>query len=80
MEADFRNNIVPLFEEVSKVLSLENLVKFSKSLTSAGEKYNHAALTGYGKSLYSLTLGHQIDQIIRILPRFRDYLKKIHVV
>ena len=77
---DLRNTVVPQYEEVSRVLSIEELQQFSKTLIHTGEKYNNLALAGYGKSLQSLTLGHQIDQIIRILPRFREYLKKIHVV
>ena len=74
---DLRIHVVPQFEEVTRVLSIEDLEQFARTLIATGEKYNHDALTGYGRSLYSLTLGHQIDQIIRILPRFGEYLKKI---
>jgi hypothetical protein len=77
---DLRNNVIPQYEEVSRVLSIEELQQFSKTLIVTGEKYNNLALTGYGRSLQSLTLAHQIDQIIRILPRFREYLKKIEVI
>ncbi|HLO57335.1 MAG TPA: ATP-binding protein [Bacteroidales bacterium] len=77
---DMKNTVIPQYEEVSRVLSIEELQHFSKILIHTGEKYNNLALAGYGKSLQSLTLGHQIDQIIRILPRFREYLKKIRVV
>jgi len=62
------------------VLSIEELENFSRTLIDTGEKYHHVTLTGYGKSLKTLTRGHQIDQIIRILPRFREYLKKVHVL
>ena len=77
---DLRMNVVPQFEEVTRVLSIEDLEHFARTLITTGEKYNHMALTGYGRSLQSLTLGHQIDQIIRILPRFGEYLKKIKLV
>ncbi len=73
---DFRTIIVPRFEEVSRVLSIENLEVFSKSLTLAGEKYGLVQLANYGKSLNSLTRAHQIDQIIRMLPRFREYINR----
>ena len=74
--ADFRTIIMPRFEEVSRVLSIENLEVFAKSLTSAGEKYGLIQLANYGKSLNSLTRAHQIDQIIRMLPRFREYINR----
>jgi anti-sigma regulatory factor (Ser/Thr protein kinase) len=77
---DLKTHIVPQFEEVTKVLSIEELENFSQTLINTGEKYNHITLAGYGKSLHTLTSGHQIDQIIRILPRFREYLKKVHVL
>jgi len=73
----FKKFVVPPFEEVSRVLSIENLERFSKILTNTGEKFNLVALTNFGKSLATLTLGHQIDQIIKILPRFSEYLDKI---
>jgi hypothetical protein len=72
----FSNRVVPQFDEVSKVLSIENLERFSKTLINTGEKYNLPALADFGKSLATLTLGHQIDQIIKMLPRFREYLDK----
>jgi hypothetical protein len=78
--SELRDKILPQFEEITKVLSIEELGHFSKMLIYTGEKYHHAPLAGYGKSLQSLTLGHQIDQIIRILPKFREYLKKVHVL
>jgi K+-sensing histidine kinase KdpD len=78
--SDLRDKILPQFEEITKVLSIEELEHFSKMLISTGEKYNHTPLAGYGKSLQSLTRGHQIDQIIRILPKFKEYLKKVHVL
>jgi signal transduction histidine kinase len=75
--ADFRQYIDPRFEEVSRVLSIENLEQFAKTVMVTGEKFNLVSLVNFGKSLNSLTLGHQIDQIIRMLPRFREYLDKI---
>jgi signal transduction histidine kinase len=75
--ADFRETIIPRFEEVTRVLSIENLELFSKTLMATGEKFNLVSLADFGKSLHSLTLGHQIDQVIKILPQFRTYLDKI---
>jgi len=77
---DLKTTVMPQFEEVTRVLSIEELENFSRTLIDTGEKYHHVTLTGYGKSLKTLTRGHQIDQIIRILPRFREYLKKDHVL
>jgi signal transduction histidine kinase len=70
-------DLAPQFDEVSRVLSIENLELFSKLVIESGEKYGITALSNYGKSLASLTHAHQIDQIIRILPRFREYLDKL---
>jgi hypothetical protein len=78
--ADLKTIVGPKFEEVSRVLSIEDLEQFAKTLIAIGEKYNNLPLTGYGRSLQSLTLGHQVDQIIKILPRFRDYLKKAGIL
>jgi signal transduction histidine kinase len=75
--AEFREVIQPQFEEVSRVLSIENLEVFSKSLTTTGEKYGLTQVVSYGRSLNKLTKGHQIDQIIRMLPRFREYINQI---
>ncbi len=75
-----KTKVVPQFEEVSKVLSIDELENFSSTLITTGEKYHNSPLAGYGKSLKSLTHGHQIDQIIRILPKFREYLKKVHIL
>jgi len=77
---DLRMNVLPQFEEVTRVLSIEDLESFARTLITTGEKYNHLPLTGYGRSLQSLTQGHQIDQIIKILPRFGEYLKRIKLV
>jgi signal transduction histidine kinase len=77
IQADFRQHIVPQFDEVSRVLSIENLEYLARIVVVTGEKYNLNELTLFGKSLTSLTLGHQIDQIIRLLPQFREYLDKI---
>ncbi|MFO7370366.1 MAG: tetratricopeptide repeat-containing sensor histidine kinase [Bacteroidales bacterium] len=68
--------VIPQFDEVTRVLSIENLERFSKTLITTGEQFNLPELAGFGKSLASLTLGHQIDQIIKMLPRFREYLDK----
>lgn len=75
-----KTKVAPQFEEISKVLSIDELENFSSTLINTGEKYHNVQLTGYGKSLRSLTHRHQIDQIIRILPRFREYLKKVNVL
>jgi len=70
-------DLVPQYDEVSRVLSIENLELFSKLVIDSGNKYGITALSNYGKSLANLTHAHQIDQIIRILPRFREYLDKL---
>jgi hypothetical protein len=74
---EFRLFVLPQFEEVTRVLSIENLERFSKTITIAGDKFNLMPLTEFGKSLATLTQGHQIDQILKMLPRFREYLDKI---
>jgi signal transduction histidine kinase len=73
--SDIRLALMPLFEDVSKVLSIENLEIFARSTIETGEKYGINTLANYGRSLKKLTEAHQIDQIIKILPRFREFLE-----
>jgi len=70
-------SLTPGFEEVTRVLSIENLEAFSKSVTDAGEEYDIVPLANYGRMLQRLTHGHQIDQIIKVLPGFRKYLDNL---
>jgi signal transduction histidine kinase len=70
-------SLTPQFEEVSRVLSIENLEMFSKTLYETGEKLGIAPLVNYGRLLIRLTRSHQIDQIIKILPGFRKYLENL---
>ncbi len=74
---DFRTHVVPQFDEVSRVLSIENLELLSKAIIETGEKYSLVPVVNFGKSLTALTGNHQIDQIIRILPKFREFLNTI---
>jgi signal transduction histidine kinase len=70
-------SLTPGFDEVTRVLSIENLEIFSKSVTDVGEEYDIAPLADYGRMLQRLTHAHQIDQIIKVLPGFRKYLDNI---
>jgi signal transduction histidine kinase len=69
--------LTPGYEEVSRVLSIENLETFSGTVMSVGEEYDIAPLADYGRMLQKLTHEHQIDQIIKVLPGFRKYLDSI---
>lgn len=68
-------DIIPSYRQLTRILSIEDLQRFSKKLITAGEKYNHTALEAYGHSLQTLTQGHQVDIIIRILPMFGKFLE-----
>ncbi len=70
-------SLSPGFDEVSRVLSIENLESFSKTVTDVAEEYDIAPLADYGRMIQKLTQAHQIDQIIKILPGFRKYLDNI---
>ena len=70
-------DLMPPFDEVSRVLSIENLEQFSRSVTETGERLGIMPLVNYGKSLAGLTQRHQIDQIIKMLPGFRQYMDKL---
>jgi len=72
--SDIRLNIAPRFTEVSKVLSIENLDLFARSVTETGEKHGIQLLTDFGSAVNNLISMHQIDQIIKLLPRFKEYL------
>jgi len=75
--SEIQITLTPLFDEVSRVLSIENLETFSKAVTQTGEKLNITPLINYGRLLNRLTRSHQIDQIIKILPGFRTYLDNL---
>jgi signal transduction histidine kinase len=70
-------DLVPPFDEVSRVLSIENLERFARLVTETGERLGIIPLVNYGKSLAGLTQGHQIDQIIKMLPGFRQYMDSL---
>jgi signal transduction histidine kinase len=69
--------LTPGFDEVSRVLSIENLESFSRTVTNVGVEYDIAPLADYGRMLQRLTQAHQIDQIIKVLPGFKKYLDNI---
>jgi signal transduction histidine kinase len=74
--ADFNISIVPQFHEVSRVLSIDDLELFSKTLIDTGEKYDIVQLIHFGRSLSDLINAHQIDRIIHILPKFGEFIAK----
>jgi len=71
---DILQTLTPVFEEVTAVLSLDNLETFARTVTEAGEKHSISLLATYGTIMGKLTSMHQIDQLIKLLPRFREYL------
>ncbi|MBN1158298.1 MAG: tetratricopeptide repeat-containing sensor histidine kinase [Bacteroidales bacterium] len=71
---DILSSVAPAFTEVSKVLSRDNLEIFAESVTETGKKYDIPPLIQYGSTVNRLIRMHQIDQIIKLLPRFKDYL------
>lgn len=72
---DILSTVEPTFTEVSKVLSLDNLNHFAESVTGTGEKHGLQPLIHYGSAVTKLIRKHQIDQIIKVLPGFKDYLE-----
>jgi hypothetical protein len=77
---DLKIQVLPLYEEVIQVLSLENVGHLGELIIAAGEKHRYPALTDYGRMLGELIQGHQIDQIIGVLPPFGKFLKKNNIV
>ncbi|MBN2480862.1 MAG: tetratricopeptide repeat protein [Bacteroidales bacterium] len=72
---DILSSVTPVFTEVSKVLSMDNLELFSETVTATGNKHGIESLIQYGSAVTRLIRMHQIDQIIKLLPRFKDYLE-----
>ncbi len=72
---DILSTVEPTFTEVSKVLSLENLDLFAGAVTGTGEKHGIEPLIQYGSAVTKLIRKHQIDQIIKVLPGFKEYLE-----
>lgn len=80
LKTDIRQKILPLFEEVNIALTLENIEKLADELKTAGEKHRHQALADFGTTLKEMVNGHQIDQIIAILPSLGTFLKNNELV
>jgi len=72
--ADILQTLTPVFEEVTGVLSLDNLEAFARVVTETGERHSLPLLATYGTIMGKLTRMHQIDQLIKLLPRFREFL------
>lgn len=75
--ADLSERIVPAFNAVSKILSLDNLDHFARVIQETGERHHQPAFVNFGMALAKLIRMHQIDQIIKILPRFKDFLNNL---
>jgi signal transduction histidine kinase len=67
----------PRFREVSTILSLDNIAEFAEAVEETGSKNGISTLAKYGSMLKELLKNHQIDQIIKILPGFKEYLDLI---
>jgi len=66
------------YSEVSKILSIENLNELVNTIITTAEAYNIDSMKQFGISLKQKVQSHQIDQIIKILPEFEQFLQKLN--
>jgi hypothetical protein len=77
--SDILLHVAPKFQEVTEVLSLENIGYFADSVSKAGEKHHIDPLVRYGSTLRELLKMHRIDQILKLLPQFKAYLTELEI-
>jgi len=63
--------LIPSYNEVRSILSLEHLAKFAQDVETAGLQYNILSFVNFGHHLSTLLQTHQIDKILRFLPEFK---------
>jgi signal transduction histidine kinase len=66
-----KNTLIPGYNEVRSVLSLDRLNKFARDVEAAGMQYNIMSFVYFGHHLLTLLHTHQIDKILRFLPEFK---------
>ncbi len=71
------SSLLPKYNEVRSVMSLENINDFATEIQHTGEKYNIPSFIHYGDHLSSLTQTHQIDKILKLLPEFKKMLETL---
>jgi signal transduction histidine kinase len=69
------SSLLPTYNEVRSVLSLENLSDFAREVEDTGHKYNITSFIHYGHHLSALIQTHQVDKILRILPEFKKMVE-----
>jgi len=63
--------LIPSYNEVRSILSIERLTKFAHDVETAGTKYNVMSFVSFSRHLSTLLHAHQIDKILRFLPEFK---------
>jgi hypothetical protein len=74
----YNTSLLPKYEEVRSVLSLDHLSDFAREVENAGQTYNLTAFVQFGRHLTLLIQSHQIDKILLVLPEFKkmtDFFK-----
>jgi signal transduction histidine kinase len=64
-------SLLPKYDEVRSVLSLDHLSDFAHEVESAGQTYNLTSFVQFGRHLALLIQTHQVDKILRVLPEFK---------
>ena len=70
-------SLLPKYDEVSSVLSLDHLSDFAHEVESTGQMYGLTSFVQYGRHLALLIQTHQVDKILRVLPEFKKMTDRI---
>ena len=70
-------SLLPKYDEVSSVLSLDHLSDFAHEVESTGQMYGLTSFVQYGRHLTLLIQTHQVDKILRVLPEFKKMTDRI---
>lgn len=75
---EINNTLLPVYNHVSKVMSVEELKDFSNSIVALGDNYKIDPLKEYGLKLLNYSDTFQFDKILKVLPEFAEIVKIIN--
>ncbi len=72
LKEEIINQLIPKYNKVRKILSVEDLREFATHIIETGKKNKVPAFEKYGTDLLSLIKALQFDKILQHLPTFND--------
>ncbi len=70
----YKAEILPLYEEVSDIMDMNDCKEFATKLINAGTKFNIETFTKFGTALMTATEGYQLSKIENLLTEFKTIM------